>query len=68
MYSSRSNIVDDYDGASDLSRWHKVKAVPQFLFLDEGAVVSQHQAVLVQNIFLYRNHCICHLCYVWSEL
>ena len=33
-------MSDPYDHVSDVARFHKVKAVPCFLFLDEGAVVG----------------------------
>lgn len=35
------NVLDDYDHPSDVARFHKVKAVPAFLFMDEGAVVER---------------------------
>lgn len=31
----------EYDTYSDVARWHKVKAVPTFLFIDEGAVIKR---------------------------
>lgn len=36
----KHNIMTPYDDVSDISRWHKVRAVPAFLFIDDGAVVS----------------------------
>eukprot|EP00798_Chlamydomonas_sp_ICE-L_P001446 gene1446-32820_t len=35
------NIIDPYDHVSDIARMHKVKAVPCFLFMDEGALVRR---------------------------
>mmetsp|Transcript_40696 Transcript_40696/g.90476 ORF Transcript_40696/g.90476 Transcript_40696/m.90476 type:complete len:230 (+) Transcript_40696:145-834(+) len=35
------NVLDEYDHPSDVSRWHKVRAVPCFLFVDDGAVVHR---------------------------
>ena len=32
--------MDEYDSRSDLAQWHRVRAVPCFLFMDGGAVVS----------------------------
>lgn len=34
------NVVDAWDGPSDISRMIKVRAVPTLVFFDEGAVVS----------------------------
>ena len=36
----KHNIMTEFDDVSDISRFHKVRAVPAFLFIDEGAVVS----------------------------
>mmetsp|Transcript_2968 Transcript_2968/g.7287 ORF Transcript_2968/g.7287 Transcript_2968/m.7287 type:complete len:213 (-) Transcript_2968:831-1469(-) len=36
-----ADVHDEYDHTSDVARWHKVRVVPTFLFLDEGAVVKR---------------------------
>lgn len=37
----KHNIMTEFDDMSDISRFHKVRAVPAFLFIDEGAVVRR---------------------------
>ena len=37
----KHNIHDEYDIRTDLSRLHKVRSVPCFLFLDDGAVIER---------------------------
>ena len=37
----KHNIYDEYDHRSDLSKMHKIRSVPCFLFLDDGAVIER---------------------------
>lgn len=37
----KHNIYDEYDHRSDLARLHKIRSVPCFLFLDDGAVIER---------------------------
>eukprot|EP00878_Enallax_costatus_P035109 GHUV01039086.1.p1 GENE.GHUV01039086.1~~GHUV01039086.1.p1 ORF type:complete len:157 (-),score=24.51 GHUV01039086.1:749-1219(-) len=38
---ARHNLLDEFDSWSDLSVWHKIRAVPTIMFYDVGAVVKK---------------------------
>lgn len=38
---AKHNVINEFDEASDVARYYKVKAVPCFLFYDDGALVKR---------------------------
>lgn len=61
MQPSMLSRQQEYDGVSDVARMYSVRAVPAFVFFDDGAAVRSRLWCLdciTDYAFLHRPHCV----------